>query len=72
MTPEVIKKNKRLYIRVRETGELYYTPPDFIRKKIQSREIMVDLCNELSYIPYQDWFNVIFEFEGKMNKGRLV
>jgi hypothetical protein len=37
---QVIKANKRLWIETVETGERVYTPPDFMRHKMQSREPM--------------------------------
>lgn len=72
LTTRVKKYNKRLYIEIIETGELYYTPPDFIREKMNSRKKLVDLSDRLSYIPFRDWIDEIMKFEFEMHKGRLV
>lgn len=36
-TAEVLKRNKRLMVRVIETDQILYVPPDFIRPHIRSR-----------------------------------
>lgn len=61
-THEVIKHHKRLYIRCNETGELVYTPPDFLRPYIRNREGLKKLARRLNY----EWFKpigAIMDFE---------
>ena len=59
ITACVVKKDKRLQIIRYETGEVLYSPPDFI--KLHSRQPLVDLA--ASMIWYDEIFDRIFEFE---------
>jgi hypothetical protein len=61
---EVIKKNTRLYIV--QGGVEIYTPPDFLRPFLISREPLQKLAQRLSEIPYID---AVLEFESQYNKN---
>jgi hypothetical protein len=65
-TFECVKHNKRLWIKHVESGELVYTPPDFIRSRIQDRDQMRVLARDLSEIGRYD-INTITEFETRHN-----
>ena len=39
-----VKSNKRLWIREITAGEFVYTPPDFLRHRLNGREPMVELA----------------------------
>lgn len=56
---EVVKKFKRLYI-VKD-GEMIYTPPDFIRHKIKSREELEEIASQLNQ--GTDYIDAIMKFE---------
>ena len=45
-TYKVIKKNKHLFLQCVETGELVYSPPNFLR--LTSRQDLQDLGDELT------------------------
>jgi len=47
-THVVVKENKRLFIKRFETGEVVYTPPDFIRPHIRSRAQLKALADRLT------------------------
>ena len=68
LTAIVKKFNKRTYIKILETDEFYYTPPDFIYKRINARRMLEDVAERMNQVPYKDWFSVIFEFECSMSK----
>jgi len=59
----VIKKNKRLWIED-ETGKLIYTPPDYIRHLIKSREQLQEVADKLS--AGADYITEIVEFQTRM------
>lgn len=59
-----IKENKRIWI-IDQEGNKIYTPPDFLRNKI-NKKIMTDVATKMSLTPRENWFNIIFEFEGEM------
>ncbi len=63
VTAIVKKYNKRLVIQYLETGEILYTPPDFIRVKMHSREPLVKLARKMSETPYENIIDHIMEFE---------
>jgi hypothetical protein len=42
----VVKKNRR--ISIEKDGEIVYTPPEFLRPLITSREVLQDLANEFN------------------------
>lgn len=44
-TATVVKRNKRLFIETMETGAFLYTPPDFLRSHIKSREHLQRLAD---------------------------
>lgn len=44
-TAEVIKRNKRLHIHILETDAVLYTPPDFLREHMHSREPLQKLAD---------------------------
>lgn len=48
MRYRVSKRNKRLFIDDAESGEAIYSPPDFLRHRMKSREGMQRLAEELS------------------------
>lgn len=60
-TFEVVKKNKRLWIQRVETGELVYTPPNFI--SLHSREPLQHLARDLGQVPLSSGFQEIMRFE---------
>ncbi len=43
---EIVKKNTRLWVRNVETGELVYSPPDFIQ--LQERADLYPICRDLN------------------------
>lgn len=57
-----VKANKRLWIECVETGERVYTPPDFIRHRLQSREPMRFLANKFNEMGRYD-INEVMKFE---------
>ena len=64
LTFAVIKRYKRLCIVCVETNVVVYTPPDFVRKHIQSRDGLKLLAQQFE----QHWPNTIkyiIEFETK-------
>lgn len=44
----VVKRNKRLCIAIEETGQVLYTPPDFIRERISCREELKGLADHFT------------------------
>ena len=61
-THVVEKRNKRLIIRCVETGEVVYTPPDFLRQQIRNRDGLRVLADRLT----TEWVNpirAIMDFE---------
>jgi hypothetical protein len=64
---ECVKHQKRMWLREAETGELVYTPPDFMRHKLQSRESMRELASRLSEIGRYD-INTIIDFESRYSR----
>ena len=69
MTFEVIKANKRLWIRQVETGELVYTPPDFIRHRLQSRLPMEQLAESFNKVGERA-ISAIAELEARYSPRR--
>jgi hypothetical protein len=63
-TFQVIKANKRLWIECVETGERVYTPPDFMRHRMQSREPMRVLAYRFTATGRYDIGSVV-EFEAR-------
>lgn len=61
-TYRVVKLHKRLWIEEVETGELVYTPPDFMRHRLQSREPMRALAQTFTAIGCRD-IGAIVEFQ---------
>ena len=47
-THVVVKRNKRLFIGRLETGDTVYTPPDFIRPHMKSRDQLKVLAEKLT------------------------
>jgi hypothetical protein len=45
---ELVKQHKRLWIREVETGKCVYTPPDFMRHRLQSRAPMQVLAGKFN------------------------
>jgi hypothetical protein len=66
VTFEVAKVNKRPYLRELETGKLVYTPPDWVRSRLNSREPMADLARAMTERLRYD-VNLIIEFETRFN-----
>ena len=66
-TFRAVKANKRLWIECVETGEWIYSPPDFIRHRLQSREPMHNLAEAFTASGRRD-IGAIVEFE--MRYGR--
>ena len=64
-TYNVVKRNKRLYIEQKETGELVYTPPDFI--KLHSRKPLLELADSLLHgANHPSFIKAIVAFETKV------
>lgn len=61
-TFRVVKADKRLWIECVETEKRVYTPPDFIRHRLQSREPMRDLAWAFMTVGRRD-IGAIVEFE---------
>ena len=66
-TFHVVKANKRLWIEVVETGERVYTPPDFIRHRLQSREPMRALADRFTVFGYD--IGAVVDFEVRYGPG---
>jgi hypothetical protein len=62
VTYEVVKRDKRLWLREVETGRLVYTPPNFMRHRLQSREPMIELAKAMTQELRYD-IDVITQFE---------
>ena len=58
----VIKRNKRLYI-INSEGEDYYSPPNFLRNRINRRQDLVDLCDKFNDTVESEHITLIMEFE---------
>lgn len=65
---KVVKQNKRLYIQD-ESGKNLYTPPDFLRPYVTSREVIKRLAEEMSIelMETQDTIRTIMRFESSYN-----
>lgn len=63
--PTVIKLNKRLYVRNGD-GSLIYTPPDFIRFKV-NRDLMKNLIDSMMEVGY---IKAVIKFESDRRKVR--
>lgn len=61
-TFRVVKANKRLWIEAVETGERVYTPPEFMRHRLQSREPMHDLARRFTATGRYD-IGAVVDFE---------
>lgn len=64
----VIKRNKRLMIQCIETGEVVYTPPDFLRPFIHNRDKLNVLAARLN----REWIvpiPSIIDFETSLRPG---
>lgn len=48
MSYQVVKRNKRLYIESCDSGNTVYTPPDFIRPHMKSRDQLKTLADKLT------------------------
>lgn len=60
----VEKYQKRLWLKILETGERVYTPPDFVRKYMTGRESMQKLADSLCYGTHNPQFiKAIVAFE---------
>jgi hypothetical protein len=51
-TTEVVKINKRLHIRVLETGRLLYSPPDFVI--INGRDSLWHLATQFTHLQWRN------------------
>lgn len=60
----VIKENKRLWIV--DGKRKIYTPPDFLRNRIPTRDLLIGLAMILSDTPESDWIGPIMTFETKV------
>lgn len=69
VTFEVTKHAKRLWLREVETGSLVYTPPEFIRHRMQSREPMRDLAKAMTD-KLRYCISAICVFEARFNPRR--
>lgn len=65
VTAEVKKINKRLWVQLVETGELVYTPPDFIYKRMNSRADLQRLADRIGY--YDEIIDEIIIWETEMS-----
>ena len=62
---DVVKVNKRLFVRRVDTGELVYTPPDFLRHRIHNRQVIQVLADRMT----RDWpatIRGIIDFESDL------
>ena len=66
VTYRVVKVAKRLWIEELETGNLVYTPPEWVRARLQSREPMHELARAMTERLRYD-INPIIEFETRYN-----
>jgi len=64
-THDVVKRHKRLHIVRRESGEMVYTPPDFI--KLHSREPLQALARNLT--AGADRITAVVAFETAQSTG---
>lgn len=55
----VSKVNKRLWILNWDTQEWVYTPPEFIRKKLTSREQLQKLCDAFNKLGRRDIDSIV-------------
>ena len=65
-THRVVKRNKKLVVICFETGDVVYTPPDFLRKKMVNRDRLEHLADRLNI----EWLNpieAIMEFESSFD-----
>ena len=62
-TAVVVKRHKRLHIAT-ETGEILYTPPDFIRSHIRSRADLQMLADVFTQCQRRDIVEII-KFESR-------
>jgi hypothetical protein len=65
-TFESVKVHKRLWLREVETGNLVYTPPEWVRSRLQGREPMRELAAAMTERGRYD-INLIIEFETRYN-----
>lgn len=56
----VVKRNKMLHIVVEETGEVLYTPPDFLRPYINSRQDLQGLADHFTARQNRDFIAVMW------------
>ena len=64
----VVKVNRRLWIKVVETDDLIYTPPDFVLSKLSGREPLIELCRVASNDLAENMIEHIMNFESRMQK----
>lgn len=62
---ELVKLNKRLCVRLQSTGEVVYTPPDFLRPYIRNRDGMNALVTKFDTAECPD-IGAIMEFEASV------
>lgn len=68
---ECVKHAKRLWLRDVAVGELVYTPPDFIRHRMQSREPMRGLADAMNAVG-RYCIGAVCEFESRFNPRRVA
>lgn len=69
----VEKYQKRLWLKILETGERVYTPPDFVRQYMTSRESMQKLAESLCYGTHNPQFiKAIVAFESAIVNSKYL
>lgn len=66
-THRVVKRDKRLWIERLETGEVVYTPPDFLRSYIRDRNGLIAMAAELT--TGTDYITAVIRFESGLRPG---
>lgn len=63
----VIKNRKRLYI-VDDKEQVFYTPPDFVRSYIPSRDVLQEVADYWNEFGYD--IKIIMEMEAKYTRRK--
>jgi hypothetical protein len=64
-TATVVKRNKRMFIEVLETGKELYTPPDHLRPHIKTRDKLRELAHVFT-IKQERRIEDVIAFEGEL------
>jgi hypothetical protein len=71
VTYEIVKRDKRVWLREVETGRLVYTPPNFVRHRLRSREPMIELAKAMTAKLRYD-IGAIVDFETRIRDPLVV